>query len=88
MAGTVAMDPGLWCWTLCSWLLPNNAKFTVAAASSSVVLRPATIVSRWTLQNHLSFMIPAVQEDAKSTELGHVGASSFRRFDVTKAGGH
>ena len=28
-------------------------------------------------------MMPAVQEDAKSTELEHVGASSFRRFYVT-----
>ena len=65
----------------------NNATFTAAAVSSLVALRPTALSSRG-LQSHFSLMLPAAPEDAKPTELGHVGASSILSFDVTRAGGH
>ena len=65
------------------WLLVLNAVLLAPATQPTMpnprllprLLSPCVqrrSVSRWTLQIHLSFMMPAVQEDAKSTEQGHM----------------
>ena len=57
----------------------KNANSTAAAASSPVAIRPTAISFSMDFSEP-SLVMPAVQEDAKSTELGHVGASLISSF--------